>query len=67
VFTAMNDVAGESAKADRELSTKVEKSAYNCQEATEDKESAAEFAKRIHNRILPQAASKSFWVASVIQ
>jgi hypothetical protein len=60
VFAAMNDIAGETAEAEGQFTAKVKKSAYNGEEAAENKESAPEFAKGVHRRILPQEANRSF-------
>jgi len=50
VFAAMNDVAGEAAKAEREFATEIEKSADEYKEGAEDEEGAAKFAKGVHGR-----------------
>jgi hypothetical protein len=47
-FAAMDDVAGETAEAEREFSAEIEKSADKCQERGNDEECAAEFTQRIH-------------------
>jgi hypothetical protein len=60
VFAAMDDVARETAEAQGEFSAEVKKSADNREQDTKEEKSPAEFAKRLHNRILPQAAYKSF-------
>jgi hypothetical protein len=60
VFTAMNDVAGEAAETEGEFAAEVEKGADEDEEAAENEEGAAEFAKRVHSGILPEAAGLSF-------
>jgi len=60
VFTTVDDVAGKAAEAEREFATKVEKSTDEDEEAAEEKESAAEFAEGVHNRILLQSADRPF-------
>jgi len=45
VFTAMDDVSGQPAEAERELSTEKEKCADEEQDSSEDEQRAAEFAE----------------------
>ena len=52
VFAAVHDVSGEAAKPQRELSAEVQKSAYDNKEAAKNEKGAAEFAKRIHKKII---------------
>jgi hypothetical protein len=54
VLTAMDDVARETAQAEREFTAKVEKRAKNGQDAAEDQETAADVAKRIHKTIIEE-------------
>ena len=60
VFTAVDDVTGESAEAEGEFSAEVKKSANKDEESAENKEGAAEFAKRVHPGILPEPAERLF-------
>ncbi len=53
VFTTMDDVARKAAKAEGQFATKVEKNTDEDEEAAEEQESAAEFAKGVHGGILP--------------
>jgi hypothetical protein len=48
VLAAMDDVAGETAEAEREAATEIEQSADDDDEDAEDEEDAAEIAERIH-------------------
>jgi len=48
VFAAVDDVAGEAAEAEGELIAEIKKGADEDEESTEEKERAAEFAKRVH-------------------
>jgi hypothetical protein len=66
VFAAMNDVARETAEAQGKFPAEVKKSADNREQGTKEEKSPAEFAKRFHNRILPQAAYKSFQNCSML-
>jgi hypothetical protein len=65
VFAAMDDIAGEPAEAEREFSAEVQQRANDDEESPENEDCAAEFANRVHNRILLQAADKSFRISSV--
>jgi len=58
VFPAVNDVAGQFSQAEGEFAAKIEESTDEKQEAAEEKKRAAEFAERIHEVILPEAASQ---------
>jgi hypothetical protein len=60
VLAAVDDVAGETAETKGKFTAEVEKPTDEDKKATEEKENAAEFAKRIHNGILPEAAAMSF-------
>lgn len=60
VFTTMNDVARKAAEAEREFATKVEESTDEGKKASNQEESASEFAKGVHNRILLQAVDRPF-------
>ena len=57
VFAAMDDVAGEMARAEREFAAKKEKSAREDEEAAEEKKSAAEFAEGVHGGIVAEIVS----------
>ena len=48
-FAAVDDVAGEAAKAQREFSAEVQQSADKDQEGAENEKGAAEFAEGIHS------------------
>jgi hypothetical protein len=48
MFAAVDDVAGEAAEAQRQLSAEVKKSTHNDEESTENEKGATEFAERIH-------------------
>ncbi len=52
VFAAMDDVAGEAAEAYWKFSAEVDKSAEEDEERAENEERAAEFAERIHEKIV---------------
>jgi hypothetical protein len=54
VLAAMDDVAGEFAKAEGEFSAEVEKSADDRDEGTEEKKATAEIAKGIHTSIIEE-------------
>jgi len=56
VLAAMNDVAGQPAETEWKLAAEVEKDTDKDAEGAENEEGAAELAKRIHPRILPEAA-----------
>ena len=56
VFAAMNDVAGQSSQTERKFAAEIEESTDENQEAAEKEKRAAEFAKRVHEVILPEAA-----------
>ena len=58
VFATMYDVSGKAAEAEGELGAEVENGADEDEESAEEKERAAEFAKGIHSRILPQATDR---------
>lgn len=60
VFATMNDVAGESSQAEREFAAEVQKSAQTDKEPTENEESPAEFAERVHPGILPETVREAF-------
>jgi len=60
VFAAMHDVARKAAKAEGQFATKVEKNAGDDKKASKQEESASEFAKGVHNRILLQAVDRPF-------
>jgi hypothetical protein len=65
VFAAVDDVAWKFSEAEGEFCGEVEKSADKDEKAAkEEEENAAEFAKRLHPRILPEAAEKLFPSAS---
>jgi hypothetical protein len=59
VFAAVNDVAGQFSRAKGEFTAKIEESADKNQKAAEKEEGAAEFAKRVHEVILPEGGNKS--------
>jgi hypothetical protein len=59
VFAAVDDVTGKAAEAEGQFSAKVKKCAYDDKEPAEHEEGAAEFANRVHCRILPQAVETS--------
>lgn len=50
VFAAVDDVSGETAETEGEFSAKVEKRAYDDEEAAENEKGAAEFAEGIHRK-----------------
>jgi len=50
VFTAVDDVTGESAEAEGEFSAEVEKGAGEDKEAAEEQEGATEFAEGVHQK-----------------
>jgi hypothetical protein len=52
VLAADSDVAGEFTQAERELGPEVEEGAQDKEKGAEEQQSAAEFAERIHTRIL---------------
>jgi len=54
VFAVVDDVAGQFSQAEGELVPKVKKSAEKDEESAGEKERAAEFAKRIHGKILEE-------------
>jgi hypothetical protein len=54
VFAAVNDVAGKFAQTKGELPAEEQNSAEHCEDASKDKESAAEFAKGLHNSIIEE-------------
>jgi hypothetical protein len=56
VFAVMNDVAGQPAETEGKLATEVEKDTDKDAEGAENEEGTAEFANRVHPRILPEAA-----------
>jgi hypothetical protein len=56
VFIAVNDVAGQFPQAEGEFAAKIEESTDKNQKAAKKEERAAEFAKRVHEVILPEAA-----------
>jgi hypothetical protein len=58
VFAAMDDVAGQSSKTKGKLAAKVEESADEREQPTQEEEGAAEFAERFHDWILPEAAGR---------
>jgi hypothetical protein len=60
VFATMRDVSGEAPEAEGELGAEVENGADEDEESAKEEERAAEFAKGIHSRILPQATDKPF-------
>jgi hypothetical protein len=60
VFAAVDDVAGKLSEAKGEFCDEVQKGADEDEKAPEEEENAAEFAKRFHPRILPEAAEKLF-------
>jgi hypothetical protein len=53
-FAAMDDVSREAAEAQRKFSAQVEKSADEDEEGSENEESAAEFAERVHKKIVEE-------------
>ena len=55
MLATVNDVAGKFAPAERELRAEVEQGAEENEERAEGEEGAAEFAKWLHSRILPEA------------
>ena len=57
VFYTADDVTGKPPEPQQGLSAEVEKAAQKDEESTKDQDDAAEFPKRVHGRILPQAAS----------
>ena len=58
VFAAMDDVAGQSSKTKGELAAKVEENADERKQPAQEEEGAAEFAERLHDWILPEAADR---------
>jgi len=50
VFTAVNNVSGEMAEAEREFAAGVEQEAKQSEEAAEYEQTATEFAKRVHEK-----------------
>jgi hypothetical protein len=50
VFAAVDDIAGETAEAEWKPAAEVKKGAYDNEEAAEEEESAAEFAKRVRKK-----------------
>ena len=58
VFAAMNDVSGQPSKAKWKFAAEVEESADEDEESAEEKKRAPEFAKRIHQIILPEPVNK---------
>jgi len=61
----MDDVPRETAETEGELSAKVKKRANDGQQAAEEEQRAAEFAERVHLRILPVTAQRIFPPSSV--
>jgi len=56
VLAAMDNVAGEFAEAEGELGADVEESADNYEDGSEQEQSAAEVAERIHGSIIEETA-----------
>jgi hypothetical protein len=56
VFTAVDDIAREPAETEGQFSAKVKKSANDDQQAAKEEKRAAEFAERVHPRILPETS-----------
>jgi hypothetical protein len=54
VLSAMNDVAGKASQAKRQLAAEEKKSADEDEETTKNQERAAEFAERLHERIVEE-------------
>jgi hypothetical protein len=65
VFAAVDNVPGEAAETQGELSAEVQQRANDDEESPENEDCAAEFANVVHNRILLQAGDKSFRIATV--
>ena len=65
-FAAMDDVAGQPAEVKRKFPAEIKKSAQNDEKSPENEDGAAEFAKGVHGRILPQAATSPSVTASII-
>jgi hypothetical protein len=60
VFAAMDDIARETAEAQREFSAEVKQSADKDEESAENEDGAAQFAKGVHPGILPELAERIF-------
>lgn len=60
VFGAVNNVAGQFPQAERESVPKIKKGADQDDKPSEEDKKAADFARRIHEVILPEGANKSF-------
>jgi len=56
VFATVDDIAGKSAEAKRELAREIENRAKENEEAAEEEESAAELAKGIHKNIIEESS-----------
>jgi hypothetical protein len=54
MFAAVDDIAGEAAEAEWEFSAEIEKSADEDEEGSENEQSAAEFAERVHKNIVEE-------------
>jgi hypothetical protein len=52
VFAAVDDIAGKLSETEGEFATEIEKRADKNQEAAEEEKHTAEFAKRVHSRII---------------
>lgn len=59
VLAAMNDVAGEAAKAHREFAAEIQKRAYGGEQRAKNEKGATELAERIHARIIEEQAPPS--------
>lgn len=60
VFSAVDDIAREATKPEGEFSPEIEKRANDDQQAAEEEQRAAEFAKRVHAGILPEPTEMPF-------
>jgi|HubBroStandDraft_6_1064221.scaffolds.fasta_scaffold513055_2 hypothetical protein len=58
MFAAMDDVAGEFAKAEGEFGAEVEKSTDDYEDDAEKEKSAAEVTERIHKNIIEEAVRR---------
>jgi len=57
MFAAMDDIAREFSEAERQPATEIKKSAKKDEKGTQEKKSAAKFAKRVHTWILQNAST----------
>lgn len=64
VFAAMHDVTGKPPQAERKLVAEIKDSAKKNDKGAEEEKRAAEFAKRIHGKILEEVGRGSQGVCS---